>query len=228
MQRFIRGRIVSSQSVRLAGEAPPSSQVKRVSAGSWRVLVLSGLTFYTALAWTHPAQFIRLLTTLGPGVLCVVVAIVLASNKGNYKAITALIILSALLLPAGLFLAAKGSAPCGGDMSNAAPAVFGVLAIQYGILFIRLKRRLLLWLAVCFALAAAMSVVVLTRMPDEWSKSSAELECPPMPDTWRLVSPNGHDHWNLNAIPQGSLPPLLTLRLYVSVTMPVPWVQGVG
>ena len=158
--RFTRDRIAPSLDTGFGVEFHRSAIQERMSAFFWWFVVLSGLVFYTMLAWLYPFEFVRLLMTLGPGVLCVVVLVGIEAKGGRRNYITALILLSAMLLPAGLFIATKSFATYSGDLHYAAPAIFGVTAIQYALLFVRLKRPLLLGFAVCFMVAAFVSLCV--------------------------------------------------------------------
>ena len=89
--------------------------------------------------------------------------LLLQNKKENYS--TILIILSALLQATGLFVAVVEFSTGGGNILIVAMIIFGVLALQYGVLFLKLKRTALLFFMIYFAVASFVSLANFIDIP---------------------------------------------------------------
>ena len=129
------------------------------------IFILFGLSAYIAIDWGNLNSFSRIIITLGSGITSLILAIVLLSQnkKENYS--TILIILSALLQATGLFVAVIEVSTGGGNILIPAMIIFGVLALQYGVLFLKLKRTTLLFFMIYFATASFVSMADLIDIP---------------------------------------------------------------
>jgi hypothetical protein len=63
------------------------------------IFILAGLSAFITLNWDYLNTAARILVTLGPGIICLILAVVMTTQKNNNKNIPVLIILSALLQP---------------------------------------------------------------------------------------------------------------------------------
>lgn len=131
------------------------------------IFILAGLSGYIALTWEHLNSAARILITLGPGIICIILANAAALQNRREKNITILVLLSAILQSTGLFVAVVEFSTGGGDIRIAALAIFGVLAIQYGAFFAKLKRTSLLFFTIYFSTAAFISLAELIHIPKD-------------------------------------------------------------
>ena len=129
------------------------------------IFILFGLSAYITIDWDNLNSFSRIIITLGSGITSLIIAVVLLSqnNKENYSII--LIILSALLQATGLFVTVVEFSKGGGDVLIAAMIIFGILASEYGILFLKLKRTVLLFFMIYFATASFVSIADFIDIP---------------------------------------------------------------
>jgi hypothetical protein len=147
-----------------AGKKDPST-LTRVFSYLGGIFILSGLGTYIATIWNELNSFSRVLVTFGPGIICLILAVAMAMKDRRAKNINILIILSALFQPSGLFVALHEFVRGGGDISKAALLVFGVMALQYGLFFFRLRLTALLFFTIYFSTAAFASLCELIHMP---------------------------------------------------------------
>jgi Predicted membrane protein (DUF2157) len=128
------------------------------------IFILAGLSTYIGLSWNSLNSFARIVITLGPGIICLIMAIVTALQNKRENNVTIFIILSALLQCTGLFVTIAEFATGGGDLRVAELAVFGVLAFQYGLLFLKLKRTSILFFTIYFSIASFVNFLDLIHV----------------------------------------------------------------
>ena len=112
--------------------------------------VFAGICAFIALQWDSMNSVSRVIVTLGPGIVALVLG-VLASREPRFaRATTPLLLAAAILQPTGMLVAFEefGS---GGDWRMASLTVSAVMAIQFGSLFGSLRRSTTLLIAVLFA-----------------------------------------------------------------------------
>lgn len=140
------------------------STLTRVFSFLGGIFILFGLVTYTAIAWPSLNAFSRILITLGVGFICFILAVVGAVQNRQAVNVTALVILSALLQSTGLFVAALEILPGGGNPSLLGMSVFGILALQYGVIFFKLKRSSFLFFTIYFAVATFVCIADLIHI----------------------------------------------------------------
>ncbi len=128
------------------------------------IFILFGLATYTAIAWPSLNAFSRILITLGVGLICFILAVVSAVQNRQAVNVTALVILSALLQSMGLIVAALEILPGGGNPSLLGMSVFGILALQYGAVFFKLKRSSFLFFTTYFAVVTFVCIADLIHI----------------------------------------------------------------
>jgi hypothetical protein len=117
------------------------------------IFVLAGAVAVVNLFWDGLGSAARVACTLGPGLLAVVLALRVTKQHRFEAAATPLFLAAAFLQCAGLFVfLAEYSA--GGDAALGASAVFGIMAAQSVLLFVRARRTSLAFLSVVFGFAS--------------------------------------------------------------------------
>ena len=127
------------------------STLTRVFTYLGGIFILSGLSAFVAMNWEYLNSAARIIITLGPGLACLIVAAVAVTKDPTTRIFNVLIVLSALLQPTGLFVAVYEFSTGGGDPRVAAALIFGVLAIQFGLVFKHFRRTVPLFFAIYFA-----------------------------------------------------------------------------
>ncbi len=131
------------------------------------IFILAGLSGYIAMTWDSLNSLARIVITLGPGIICLIMAVAFTKQHARERSATALITLSALLQSTGLFVAIYEFSTGGGNASIAAFLVFGVLAVQYGICFKQLKRTAFLFFTLAFVVGSFISLCDWIDIPDD-------------------------------------------------------------
>ena len=112
--------------------------------------VFAGLGTFIALQWDGMSSAVRVLVTLGSGLTAFGMAIALHAARRFDTAVTALLLIAAVLEPTGMFVAFDeyGS---GGDWRWASLVTFGAVAAQFGLAFKPLRRSTALFFTVAYA-----------------------------------------------------------------------------
>ena len=129
------------------------------------IFILSGLIAFIALAWDGLNSFARIIITYGPGAICLFLAIAWANQGRQGKNITVLVVLSAWLQCGGMFVGINEFSTGGGDIRVAQLLVFGILGLQYGLCFMKIKRTSFLFFALYFSLGAFVNACDLIGIP---------------------------------------------------------------
>lgn len=132
------------------------------------IFILFGLSAYIAIDWNSLNSFSRILITLGVGIICLIIAIVTLLQHNQEKNVTILVILSALFQSTGLFVAVSEIMTGGGNALIPAMLIFGVLALQNGLLFLKFKRTSFLFFTIYFATTSFVSMAGLINIPYNW------------------------------------------------------------
>jgi hypothetical protein len=150
----------------------PQIEVNKKNAGTLTrvftylggIFILSGLSAFIGMNWDYLNTPARILITLGTGLVCLIIAAVSAKQSQADKKINVLIILSAILQPTGLFVAAYEFSTGSGDVRLATALIFGVLAVQYGLFFYALRRTAPLFFAIYFGFSAFVALCTMVRL----------------------------------------------------------------
>lgn len=124
--------------------------VKALLGYTGGTFVFAGLGLLTSMIWPDIGPLQRVVITLGSGMVAFVLGVVAHKDSRFAKAVTPLFILAAFLQPTGLFVFLDEYVPETGDPALAALTVFGVLAVQQGLVFCQLKRASLLFFSLSF------------------------------------------------------------------------------
>lgn len=111
--------------------------------------IFAGLGLFITMVWDDLNSFNRVLITYGSGLVALVLGVVSIKDGKFIQAATPLFLMSAALLPTGMFvfLAEYGR---GGDAQLASIIIFTILAAQYFTIFKKLNRTSLLFFAAFF------------------------------------------------------------------------------
>jgi len=129
------------------------------------IFILAGLSTYIGLSWGQLNSAARIIITLGPGIICLILAFTMAFQTMRRSSIAILVILSALFQTTGLFVSVYEFSTGGGDIRIAAVIIFAVLAIQYGLLFAKVKRTSFLFFTIYFAVGSFTSLCSFLNIP---------------------------------------------------------------
>ena len=114
------------------------------------IFVFSGLAISTNLIWDDISSAQRVILTFGTGLLVFILGIIGAKDARFEKAATPLFLISALLLPTGLFVLLDEYMPHTQIPVVAAIFIFATLAAQFGLVFFALRRTSLLFFTLLF------------------------------------------------------------------------------
>ena len=131
------------------------------------IFILSGIGAFVGTFWELFNSFMRVTITLGPGIVCLILAVLIVAQKKKERTSIVLVVLSAIFQCSGLFVAVVEYTPGGGDPRLAAFLICGVLAAQYLLIFSRFKLTSLLFFSISFAIAAFVSVASLLKIPND-------------------------------------------------------------
>jgi uncharacterized membrane protein len=135
-----------------------SSILRYLLAYTGGILLLAGLSYYVSLVWEEMGSALRILITLGPGVIAQILGIAATRDSRFQHTATPLLIIAAFFQPGGLFTFIgeyfKGFAPSLGAM-----LVFGVMSVQQFLIFTRYRSTIYLIFTSVFATAFLCNVM---------------------------------------------------------------------
>ncbi|ODS23686.1 hypothetical protein AB835_07755 [Candidatus Endobugula sertula] len=111
--------------------------------------VFGGLALLISMLWDDLSSVARVIITYGPGLVTFILSIIVLKDPRYDKASTPLFLMSAILLPTGMFVFLHEYAK-GDDGQLAAMIVFGILACHFLGAFFPLKRTSLLFFGYLF------------------------------------------------------------------------------
>ena len=150
-------RLSAAEIAAAVGEAAPIAPAHRARGVLVRVLgilggsfVFAGVCAFIALQWAAMNSASRVIVTLGPGIVALVLGVLAARDARLERATIPLLLAAAILQPTGMLVAFEEFGT-GGDWRLASLTVSAVMAIQFGTLFGSLRRSTALLIAVLFA-----------------------------------------------------------------------------
>jgi len=114
------------------------------------LMVFAGLGIYTEMEWKNLSSLARVIITLGPGLVGLVMMLACLKDARFEKASTPLLLISALLQPTGLLVFLHEYFPPSPHPELALALVFLTMAAQQAILLQKFGRTLMLLLAIGF------------------------------------------------------------------------------
>ncbi len=128
--------------------------------------IIAGLALLTGMIWEDLGSASRFIITYGPGIVAFILGVITVKDHRYEKASTPLFIISATLMPSGMFVFLKEYAD-GNDVQLATIIVFGLVAIQFLTTFYALKRTTLLFFGYLFAVASFGTLMSRYNVPDD-------------------------------------------------------------
>ena len=120
-------------------------------------LIFAGLGVFIETMWDSLNSFQRVLITLGPGFVAFLIGLACAVDTRFARGATPAFIVAFLLQPTGLFIWLNEYFS-GGDPALGSLFVFGLLSIQQGLAFVKLRSSSLLLFTLLFITGAAASI----------------------------------------------------------------------
>lgn len=111
--------------------------------------IFGGLALFISMIWGSLGSSSRVIITYGPGIVAFIMGIVFTKDSRYEKASTPLFLISAFLLPSGMFVFLNEYGQ-GNDVQLASMIVFGLLAFQFLGAFSSVKRTSLLFFGFLF------------------------------------------------------------------------------
>ncbi len=144
---------ISAGLMPMADKSPKNvgNVVTRVFGYLGGVFVLAGIGTYIAMFWPEMNSFTRVLVTFGSGFACYILGVIAMKDKTQHSRMVApLLLIAALLQPAGLFVAIDEWFNSNTDPHYAVMFVFGVIGLQQFFTFRALKHWILLFFTVAY------------------------------------------------------------------------------
>ncbi len=142
--------ILAELSARDGASAPKLSVLTRLLSFLGGIFVLAGLGVFIEMQWDSMNSIARVAVTLGSGIAAFVTALLAAAGERRQKTAAPLFLLAALLQPTGILVAFEEFSS-GGDERHAILLASGVLFVQQILAFVKLKRAVLLFMTLIFA-----------------------------------------------------------------------------
>jgi hypothetical protein len=134
-----------------------SAAIKKIFGFIGAIFILCGLSIYTQQYWSVMNPAARTVITLGSGIALFVLAIVATFDDRYKKTVTPLFLLAALFQAGGLFVAIT-------ELFNILPSIrvtvliiASVMCLQQLIVFYKLQKTSLLFIALLFGFAAVLT-----------------------------------------------------------------------
>ena len=131
--------------------------------------IIGGLALFTSMIWDQIGSSSRVIITYGPGIIAFIMGILIIKDQKFQRASTPLFIISAALMPSGMFVFLNEYAD-GDNTRLAGLIVFAVVATQFLTTFYKIRRTSLLFFGYLFAITALGIAMDMSGIPDElWS-----------------------------------------------------------
>lgn len=114
------------------------------------IFVFSGICVLVSMIWDDIGSAQRVILTFGPGLAAFILGIVALKEPRFEKTSTPLFLISALLQPTGIFVFLREYMPESDNAMLAVMLVFGTIALQQGLAFLKYRRSSLLFFALFF------------------------------------------------------------------------------
>jgi len=126
-----------------------SSWLIRLLSYLGAAFIFGGLSLFINMIWHDLGSSSRVVITYGPGLMMFILGVILLKHPSLKKASTPLFLVSAVILPIGMFVFLKEYAE-GHDGQLAAMVVFSLIACQFFCAFLILQRTNLLFCSYLF------------------------------------------------------------------------------
>jgi len=132
------------------------------------IFILSGIGTYIGMFWDSMGSIMRVFVTLGVGYILLIVLISALYEKKYPRLILPLSLVSVLMMTSGWFVLIHEVFPRGGNWRVAALFVFGIMALQEGLLFSKYRRTVLAFISLFFIYGFMQVALDLLGLPDAY------------------------------------------------------------
>lgn len=142
-----------SEALSSAGANKDVSVAMRLFSYLGGIFIFAGIASYASMFWHSMGSVMHVLLTFGTGVILFILALLATGRPRFEKSISPLLVMSAVLQPAGMFIWVHESYPAMlNDPRDVALAVFGIMLAQQLMAFIRLRTPMLLCASLSFGM----------------------------------------------------------------------------
>lgn len=127
------------------------------------VMVFAGLGIFAGMEWKNFSGIERVLITLGPGLVTLVMAVACLKDARYEKASTPLLLISAIMQPTGLLVFLKEFFPPSPHPELAIGLVFLILGVQQAALLFKFRRTLMVLLSIAFGFTGLAAILYWLR-----------------------------------------------------------------
>ncbi len=127
-------------------------------------LIFAGLCTYANMVWDDFSSASRVLITLGSGLICLLLALIALKDSRYTKVFTPLMLIAVALQPLGLFVFLDEYMNNHKSLECAIMIVFGVLALQQGLLFLKYRKTSLAFFGILFGYGALCALAYLMNL----------------------------------------------------------------
>lgn len=138
-----------------------SSFISRLFSYLGGIFIFSGLSIYTGMMWENFDSASRVVITLGPGIICLILALVAIRDKKYNKAFTPLMLIAVFLQPLGIFTFMDEYMHSDTPPEVAVALVFGVVALQQALIFMKHHQTSTIFYAILFGYSTIISLAIL-------------------------------------------------------------------
>lgn len=118
---------------------PRQGVLGRLFACIGGVLVLAGLCVFVGMLWGDMNSLERIVVTLGSGLAALVLSYMASLSPARERLVTPLFLIAVLLEPLGIAVALREFSTGGNELLGGL-VVSGVMALQCGLIFARMRR----------------------------------------------------------------------------------------
>lgn len=152
--------------VKAAGEKK-GSHLQTLLAYIGAAFVLGGIGTYMSIVWDDLTSFVRVVLSLGSGMMIYAIGLLATRDPRLQRAITPLLSIGAFLQTGGLFVYLFEYST-GGNVYLGQAAVFGVMTAQLALSFWALRRTSLAFLAILAFMGTAQAGMNYLNIDGEW------------------------------------------------------------
>ncbi|HRC26613.1 MAG TPA: DUF2157 domain-containing protein [Alphaproteobacteria bacterium] len=146
---------------------PSSSILNRLFLYLGGVFLFAGLCALAQVLWDDMGSAQRVIVSFASGLVALAMGLAALRDLRFEKAATPFFLISAVLQPTGLFVFLHEYFPEGGDPQLAALWIFGIMALQQGLVFWKTNRTSLLFFALVFLYATLALLFDRNDIPDD-------------------------------------------------------------
>jgi hypothetical protein len=144
---------LSASAVATLSVEPSSSVLNRLFLYLGGIFLFAGLCALAQVLWDDMGSAQRVIVSFGSGLVALAMGLAALRDLRLEKAATPFFLISAALQPTGLFVFLHEYFPEGGDPQLAALCIFGIMALQQGLVFWKTTRTSFLFFALVFLYA---------------------------------------------------------------------------